>query len=86
MLAEFTTPDSEYDITEILLAAGFPHLNITGERKHLTYECCVIHKIVTKRLAALYDIRKGLQSANFMGNTVIDLLNKWSNLKNKRQL
>ena len=65
------------------MAAGFPHISITQERKQLAYECCLLHKVITKRVAALDDIRKGLQSVKLLGNTVLDLLRRWPVLKKK---
>ena len=65
------------------MAAGFPHISITQERKQLAYECCLLHEVITKRVAALDDIRKGLQSVKLLGNTVLDLLRRWPVLKKK---
>ena len=65
------------------MSAGFPHISITKERKYLAYECCLLYKVITKRVAALDDMRKGLQSVRVMGNTSLDLLVKWPELKER---
>ena len=74
--------DSTLDITD-LLSAGFPHITITAERRHFAYECCLLNEVITKRIAALNDIRKGMQSVTVLGNTVSDLLLKWPELQKK---
>lgn len=80
-LSEFTSPDSPLDISELLVSAGFPHISITAGRKHLAYECCLLYEVITKRVAALDDMRKGLQSVKVMGITPLDLLAKWPVLR-----
>ena len=82
-LSQFTTTDSALDLTDLLMAAGFPHITVSPERRHLAYECCLLYEVITKRIAALDDIRKGLQSVKVMGNTVLVLLSKWPELKGK---
>jgi hypothetical protein len=69
-LAEFTLPESPLCILEELQAAGYPHLEVTEQKRHLQYECCLVHEVVTKRLPALDDIRKGLGEVNVMGITL----------------
>jgi hypothetical protein len=65
------------------MSAGFPHITITHERKHLAYECCLHREVITKRVAALDDITRRLQSVKVMGNTALDVLAKWPILKTK---
>ena len=55
-LGEFTSTDSELDLTDLLMAAGFPHITVTCEQRHLAYECCLLYEVITKRIAALDDI------------------------------
>jgi hypothetical protein len=56
---------------------------ISPATRQLAFECCLQHEVITKRVSALDDIRKGLQSVNVWGNTIIDLLEKWPILKDK---
>lgn len=69
-----TNPDSPQDISDLLMSAGYPHLTITKERKHLAYECILLNEVVTKRIAALDDIRKGLGEVKVSGVSVLSLL------------
>ena len=77
------SPGSQLDITELLMCAGFPHISINEEKRVLAYECCLLYEVVTKRVALLDDIRKGLRSVKVLGNTVLDLLSKWPELTKK---
>ena len=80
--SEFLTTDSDLDISDLLMSAGFPHITITPGTKQIAYECCLLYEVITKRVTALDDIRKGLQSVKVLGNTALDLLAKWPVLKN----
>ena len=82
-LYQFTDSSSSLDISENLISAGSPHLTITGNRTNLAYECCVTYEVLTKRLASLDDIRKGLSSVHVVGQTLLDLLTKWFELKQR---
>lgn len=61
-LADFTNSSSPMNISELLTSAGYPHLSITQERQHLAYECILLYEVITKRIPALDDLRKGLAS------------------------
>ena len=56
------------------MSSGYPHLTVTAERRHLAYECVLLYEVVTKRLAALDDIRQGFTSVSALGTTCLDLL------------
>ena len=81
-LYKITDPESEHNITDILLSSGYPHIAVTGVTRQLAFECCLLHEVITKRLAALDDIRKGLASVQISGITVLDLLRKYPELEN----
>ena len=79
------TTDSDFDLSNIdlsniLTASGYPPITVTAERRHLAYECCLVHEMVTKRLPALDDIRRGLTSVSALGTTCLDLLARWPEL------
>ena len=82
-MAEFTLPESPLCILEELQAAGYPHLEATEQSRHLAYECCLVHEVVTKRLPALDDIRKGLGEVNVMGITLLSLLERFPELQGR---
>ena len=42
--------------------------------RHLAFECCLLHEVFTKRLAALDDIRKGLASIKTHDVSILDLV------------
>ncbi len=65
------------------MSAGYPHLTVSPERRQLAVECCVQYEVITKRISALDDMRKGLQSVKVLGNSILDLLVKWPSLKEK---
>lgn len=76
-------PDSSLSISELLVSAGYPHLTVSPKRRQLAFECCVQYEVITKRISALDDMRKGLQSVKVLGNSILDLLMKWPTLKEK---
>ena len=76
-------PDSSSDISDLLVSAGYPHITISPERRQLAFECCLQYEVITKRVSALDDMRKGLQSVKVWGNTINDLLVKWPILKER---
>lgn len=61
------------NIGEILMAAGFPHLEVTPGTRLLAYECCLTYEVITKRIPVLDDLRKGLRSEQVMGSSLLDL-------------
>ena len=71
---------SEVDMSDISMSSGYPHLTVTAERRHLAYECVLLYEVVTKRLAALDDIRQGLTSVSALGTTCLDFLARWPKL------
>ena len=76
-------PDSSLSISELLVSAGYPHLTVSPQRRQLAFECCVQYEVITKRISALDDMRKGLQSVIVLGNSILDLRMKWPALKEK---
>mgnify|MGYP002804255812 CR=1 FL=1 len=56
---------------------------VLPEQRQLAVECCVQYEVITKRISALDDMRKGLQSVKVLGNSILDLLVKWPTLKEK---
>ena len=81
MLCEFTNPGSSCYIGDLLVSAGYPHICVTADKRRMAYECCLVHEVVTKRIPALDDIRKGLQSVNVAGETSLRLLERWPELR-----
>ena len=73
-LADFTNSSSPMNISELLTSAGYPHISITEERRHLAYECILLYEVITKRIPALDDLRKGLSSVKVSQTTLLDLL------------
>lgn len=65
------------------MSAGYPHLTVSPQRRQLAFECCVQYEVITKRIPALDDMRKGLQSVKVLGNSILELLMKWPTLKEK---
>ena len=54
---DFTDPSSQLDITIDLTAPGYPHIRITEKKQKLCVcVCCLIHEVITKRIAALNGI------------------------------
>ena len=82
-LADFTLPESPLCIIEELQAAGYPHLEVTEQKRHFAYECCLVHEVITKRLPALDDIRKGLAEVNVTGITLLCLLERFPELQDR---
>ncbi len=48
MLAEFTSSGSDMDISDLLIAAGYPRITIPADKRHLAYECCLVYEVITK--------------------------------------
>lgn len=59
------------NISDILSAGGFPHLEVTARTRLLAHECIMTYEVITKRLPVLDDFRKGLKSEQHLG---LDLL------------
>lgn len=53
-------------------------MEITADNRSLAYECFLQYEVITKRIPALEDIRKGLASVK--GITLLDLLRTHPNL------
>lgn len=49
-------------------------MEITAQNRSLAYECFLLYEVLTKRIPALEDIRKGLASVRVQGITLLDLL------------
>ena len=65
------------------MSAGYPHISVTVDRRRLAYECCLIHEVITKRIPALDDIRKGLESVKVRGKSSLDLMAKWPEVQTR---
>lgn len=76
LLADFTNSSSPMNISELLISAGYPHISITEERRHLAYECILVYEVITKRIPALDDLRKELASVKVSQTTLLDLLKR----------
>lgn len=82
-MAQFTHPDSPICISEELQAAGYPHLEVNEQKRHLAYECCLTHEVITKRIPALDDIRKGLGEVNVSGTNLLCILERYPELRER---
>lgn len=74
-LGKFTL-DGDFNITDILVSGGFPHIEVTPSNRLLAYECVLTYEVITKCITVLDDLRKGLDSVRVMGTSVIDLLQR----------
>lgn len=79
-MADFTDSQNPTNISELLASAGYPHLSITEKRRHLAYECILLYEVVTKRIPAMDDLRKGLAAVKVSGTTLLDLLVRFPEL------
>lgn len=79
-LGKFTL-DGDFNITDILVSGGFPHIEVPPSNWLLAYECVLTYKVITKRITVLDDLRKGLDSVRVMGTSVIDLLQRHSQVQ-----
>ena len=79
-LCEFTSPDSTLDINDFLMPTGYPDISVTADSRRLAYECCSINEVITKRIPALDDVRKGLGSVKFLGKSALVLVSKCSDI------
>ena len=79
-LGKFTL-DGDFNITDILVSAGFPHIEVTPSNRLLAYECVLTYEVITKRITVLDDLRKRLDSVRVMGTGVIDLLQRHSQVR-----
>ena len=74
-------PDSDNNISDILVSSGYPHVAVSATTRHLAFECCLLHEVFTKRLAALDDIRKGLATVKTHGISILDLVLTYPDLE-----
>lgn len=65
------------------MSAGFPHITITEERRNLAYECILLSEVVTKRIPALDDIRRGLGEVKVSGVSLLSLLERYPELQQR---
>ena len=82
-MADFTNPGNPMNISELLVSAGYPHLNITEGRRHWAYECILLYEVVTKRIPAMDDLRKGFAAVKVSGMTLLELLNRFPKLQQR---
>ena len=79
----FTDPNSPHDISELLMSPGFAHITITEERRNLAYECILLSEVVTKRITALDDLRRGLGEVKVSGVSLLSLLERYPELQQR---
>lgn len=65
------------------MSAGFPHITITEERRNLAYECILLSEVVTKRIPALDDLRRGLGEVKVSGVSLLSLLERYPELQQR---
>ncbi len=65
------------NIGDILVAAGFPHIQVNKNNRELAYECCLTYEVITKRIPVLDDLRQGLLSEQSMGVSLLDIGNMY---------
>lgn len=70
-----------FNFTDILVSAGFPHIGVTPSNQLLAYECVLTYEVITKHITVLDDLRKGLDLVRMMGTSVIDLLQRHSKVQ-----
>ena len=52
---------NEYYLGDLLMAAGFPNIEITSSNRLMAYGCVLAHDVISKRIIVLDDARKGLE-------------------------
>jgi len=72
-LLAFTEPGSPQEMTELLMAAGFPHVTIIADRRHVVYECILLYEVVTKRILAMDELRWGFGEVKVCGVGLLSL-------------
>ena len=65
------------------MSAGFVHITITEERRNLAYECILLSEVVTKRIPALDDLRRGLGEVKVSGVSLLSLLERYPKLQQR---
>ena len=66
-------PRESCNLADVLIAGGFPHLDVCSSTRVLAYECVMRSEVITKRLPALDDLRNGLVSEHYMGLNILDI-------------
>jgi hypothetical protein len=61
------------NLVDVLIAGGFPHVEVCSNTRVLAYECVVRSEVITKRLPALDDLRNGLVSEHHMGLNILEI-------------
>ena len=72
---------NEYYLGDLLMAAGFPNIEITSSNRLMAYECVLVHEVVSKRIIVLEDLRKGLQAERSMGLGILDLARRHEEIR-----
>lgn len=72
-LSRFMDPSESCNLADVLIAGGFPHLEVCSSTRVLAYECVVRSEVITKRVPALDDLRNGLVSESYMGLNLLDI-------------
>lgn len=65
------------------MSADYPHLTITKEQKHCTFECTLLYEVLTKTVAALDDITKGLGEVKVGRVSFLSLLDRYPELQER---
>ncbi len=72
-LLKFMDSEESCNISELLLAGGFPHIEVSPASRLLAYECVLTSEVITKRVPVLDDIRNGLKLEYVMGGNLLDI-------------
>ena len=72
-LPKFMDSEESCNISELLLAGGFPHIDVIPATRLLAYECVLTHEIITKRVPVLDDIHNGLKLESVLGGNLLDI-------------
>ena len=74
------------NISELLLAGGFPHIEVSPASRLLAYECVLTSEVITKRVPVLDDIRNGLKLEYVMGGNLLDIARLHEEVKNDARI
>ena len=70
---KFTDCHNPSNIADILTSSGFPLIEVIQNNRQLAYECCLIHEVITKRIALLDDLRQRFTSERLTGFNLMNL-------------
>ena len=75
-LDKFMDGSERYYLCDLLTTAGFPYIEIMSSNKRMAYKCILTHKVVTKSVVVLDDLRKGLTAVTYQRTSLADLANE----------